>query len=130
MNSRSIDWRATTITAALHGGVQLAGLGCALLIAYSISWQSPAALAALVGVVFLLPLSTRVLARAILGLPHPLELWRAWAVILFCFIVAVSGEGFAEAGLGPWHWAAAMGIAGLFGGMASSWPQAGGTREP
>ncbi len=121
MNNSGVDWRATALTAALHGVTQLAGLG--LLVAIALYWGARMTFGALAAVVFLLPLLTRVVARVILGLPHRLELWRAWAVILFCFVVAACGEGFAEAGVGPWPWVGAMGFAAFFGGMASSWPR-------
>ena len=122
-DSRAVDWRSTVITAGLHSTIQVIGLGLAMLAwRRSPGWESGQWFLYFTSLTLVAPALGRVVARTVLRLDHPLQVWRTWAVSFFTLVVLLFGEGMSEARVSPSVVLATMAGVAFFGGLASSWP--------
>ena len=122
-DSRVVSWHSTVMTAGLHSIIQVSALGLAMLAwRRSPGWESGQWFLYFTSLTLVAPALGRALARTVLRLNHPLQVWRAWAVSFFTLVVLLFGEGFSEARVSPAVVLAIMGGVAFFGGLASSWP--------
>jgi hypothetical protein len=120
---RAASGRSTVITAALHAVIQVVALGLAMLAwRRSPGWTSGQWFLYFTSLTLITPAIGRLVARSVLRLDHPLQVWRAWAVSLFTLVVLLFGEGLSEAGVSRAVVLTIMGGLAFFGGLASSWP--------